>query len=324
MTEQQRPIDSSYRNVDAVRAVFLIPPNFRATLEPLLASAPGLPEGLRSVASAFAENLDGVVLTLGMPFHYTFAEVSSHHWQKRHLADLIRSGVNARDEDGKAKVTAASREAFAAYLSREGMEVVSQDVLDSLLAQAERPDLLAAARQLTRQGAVLTWSALEVLARDAFVFLLNRQPAYAERLLAEPANRKRFAAERVEWETLANFGFDMSTRVGTYLIGKADLNNLLAIRAAYKALLPGAKELHDALGARVLWCLSQKRNLIVHKAGVIDEQYMQAVGGEGVIGTPLWVAPKDIEEMLSATLGAGALLIQEVAAAAEQPPNQGS
>lgn len=262
--------DASFRHVDAVREVFLIPPDFATALTPVLTHAKSFPEELHSMAAAFGENLKGVILTLGMPFQYTFQEVSGLYWQKRHLADLIRSGVDANDEEGKAAVTATARKKFDEYLQGEGMGVVAQEVLDRLLEQKARPDVLAAAQQLTRQGAVLIWSALEVLARDAFVFLLNHQPSYAERLLSVPANRKRFSVDRVEWETLASYGFDMSSRVGTFLISKADLNTVIAIRAAYKALMPDAEELHEALGSRVLWSLSQKRNLIVHKAGLME------------------------------------------------------
>ena len=148
-------------------------------------------------------------------------------------------GIEKEDEREPAAWVSA-KEKFDAYIQEEGREKVADDVLDRLLWLKNDSESLAATRELTRQGIVLTWSAVEVLARDAFVYLLDNKPAYAELLLADPANRKRFSAERVEWQTLATYGYNLSSSLGSYLISKADLKSVLAIRGAYGALFPEA------------------------------------------------------------------------------------
>ncbi len=228
-----------------IREIFLVPQDIRASIEQLLGRVPiGMGE-LRTIAEAFAENLHGVVRTLSIPFQYTYSQVHSLHWQRTLIAARIR-GRGAPDDVQQAETDRSSAKAkFDEYLRGEGQKVVADEVVERLLQLKNERDALAAARELTRQGIVLTWSAIEVLARDAFVYLLNSKPQLSEALLADQFNRKRFAADRIEWLTLANYGFDLSGKLGSYLISKADLSNVPAIRAAYAALFPSAVQLRS-------------------------------------------------------------------------------
>lgn len=145
------------------------------------------------------------------------------------------------------------------------------------------------------------------------MYLLDRQPKLAEQLLAEQGNRKRFSAEKVDWQTLSTFGYDLSSSLGTFLISKADLKNVPAIREAYGALFPSADEMRKKLADRRLWNLNHKRNLIVHKRGVVDQQYLQATGETRAIGEDIWVTPNEVEEVLEVTLAIGAEIVRQVA-----------
>lgn len=182
-----------------------------------------------------------------------------------------------------------------------------------LKALQEEPESLAAARELTRQGVVLVWSAVEVLARDSFVFLLDRRPILAERLLADQANRKRFSVDRIDWQTLAAYDYDLSENLETFLISKADLTSVPAIREAYGALFPSATDLRKMLADRRLWDLCQKRNLIVHRRGIVDQQYLANTGDTLPLGADLWIPPSEVEDLLEAALHIGTEVITEVA-----------
>ena len=298
---------------DVVRTVFLVPHDFAASAKPLSELAATQPGDLRAISTSFIENLHGVIRTLSIPFQYTSSQVHGLHWQRVHMAErILARGIEKEDEREPAAL-ASAKEKFDEYLQGEGREKVADDVLDRLLWLKNDSESLAAARELTRQGIVLTWSAIEVLARDAFVYLLDNKPAYAELLLTDPANRKRFSAERVEWQTLATYGYNLSSRLGSYLISKADLKSVLAIRGAYGALFPAADELQKLLGDRRMWNLSHKRNLIVHKRGIVDQQYLDSTGDTLAIGDHLWVAPSEVEELLETILKVGTEIVRQVA-----------
>jgi len=305
--------DAAPNIADIVRTIFLVPHDFAASAASLDSLATTLPDGLRTISTSFVEGLHGVIRTLSIPFHYTYSQVHGLHWQRFLMAERIRARSIANEEEREPAALASAKEKFNSHLNVEGRDTLADDVLDRLLWLKNDPESLAAARELTRQGIVLTWSALEVLARDAFVYLLDTKPAYAELLLANAANRKRFSAERIEWQTLVEYGYDLSSNLGSYLITKADLKSVLAIRGAYGALFPEAEELRKLLGDRRLWSLNHKRNLIVHKRGVVDQAYLEATGDNLAVGDDLWVAPAEVEDLLETALKAGGEIVRQVA-----------
>jgi len=305
--------EASPNIANVVRTVFLVPHDFSESAKPLTDLAPSLPDGLRQIALAFFDSLHGVIRTLSIPFHYTYSQVHSLHWQRFLMAERIRARGIENEEEHEPTALKVAKERFAEYLQGEGREVVVDDVLARLKELQDESESLAAARELTRQGVVLVWSAVEVLARDSFVFLLNRRPIFAEQLLAEQANRKRFSVDRIDWQTLAAYGYDLSENLGTLLISKADLTSVPAIRDAYGALFPTATELGRALADRRLWDLCQKRNLIVHRRGIVDQQYLANTGDTLPLGADLWVRPSEIEDLLEAGLHIGTEIISEVA-----------
>lgn len=298
---------------DGVRTVFLVPHDFAASAKPFTELAATLPPDLRAISTSFIENLHGVIRTLSIPFKYTYSQVHGLHWQRIHMAERIRARRIENEDEREPAALASAKEKFDTHLHGDGGEKVVDDVLDRLLWLKNDSESLAAARELTRQGIVLTWSAIEVLARDAFVYLLDSKPAYAELLVADPANRKRFSTERIEWQTLATYGYNLSSSLGSYLISKADLKSALAIRGAYGALFPAADELQKLLGDRRLWNLNHKRNLIVHKRGIVDQQYLDSTGDTLTIGDDLWVTPSEVEELLESILKVGMEVVRQVA-----------
>lgn len=305
--------EASPNIANVVRTVFLVPPDFSESAKPLTDLAPSLPDGLRQIALAFFDSLHGVIRTLSIPFHYTSSHVHSLHWQRFLMAERIRARGIENEEEREPAALKIAKERFAEYLQGEGREVVVDNVLARLKELHDEPESLAAARELTRQGVVLVWSAVEVLARDSFVFLLNRRPILAEQLLAEQANRKRFSVDRIDWQTLAAYGYDLSENLGTFLISKADLTSVQAIRDAYGALFPTATELGRKLKDRRLWDLCQKRNLLVHRRGIVDQQYLANTEDTLPLGADLWISPSEVEDLLEAGLHIGTEIISVVA-----------
>lgn len=296
-----------------VREVFLVPPDLLPARDAIVAAAASGPEELRLVAAAFAENLLGVIRTLSIPFQYTQSEVFNLHWQRIHMAERIRALKSDGDPADEAGTLEKAKVKFESYQKQDGQDNIINEILSRLLRLKDDPESLAAARELTRQGIVLVWSAMEVLARDLFVFLLDRQPSLSDLLLSDVTNRKRFSVERIDWQTLTSYGFDMSKSLGRFLISRADLKNVPAIRTTYQALFPTASTLHQALSDKRLWDLSQKRHLIVHRRGVVDREYLDATGHALLLGDDLWVTPDEVEAYIEATQTAGRELLREVA-----------
>ena len=202
---------------------------------------------------------------------------------------------------------------FDEFVSVETGKVIADDVLGRLAALVDEPEALSAARELARQGIVLTWSAFEVFARDLFVDLLNERPALVERLLSQVASRKRFTVDKIDWQTLSTYNFDLSRSLGVLLSQRSDLDDIQTIRDAYNALYPSATALNQALANEDLWHLFQRRNLIVHRRGIVDRHYIEKTGSLLAIGAHFWATPDDIEMHIESVITAATALVSEVA-----------
>jgi len=297
---------------NSVREVFLVPPSFDESVAVLIERVELLPTRRKEIAQAFLENLKGVILTLSIPFTYTYSQVHSLHWQVFLIAERIRARSLPNENERESASRSNAKNKFDVFLAEENGLKVADEVLDRLAALKEEPDSLAAARELTRQGVVLIWSAFEVLARDIFIDLLNQYPSLADRLLASSTGRKRFTVEKIDWQTLSSFGFNLSSNLGTLLAQRADLDDIQTIRDAFGALFPNAGKCNQSLADSRLWHLYHTRNLIVHRRGVVDQRYIENTGTTLPIGSHMWVTPAEIEDFFGAVVAAGVEIVGEV------------
>ena len=72
------------------------------------------------------------------------------------------------------------------------------------------------------------------------------------------------------------------------------------------------EQLDSLRGHRRLWLLFQRRNLIVHRRGIVDHQYNEKTGETLSLGSQLWPAPYDVENYLEAAAISGAHMLSEV------------
>jgi hypothetical protein len=306
-----------------MRAHFLVPASPEAIFTELDAGAVALRAEYQAVAKAFRHSLASALSTVAMPFALASASVEQSHFQRIHIAERIRA--RSLDEDdlqaGEDLEAVREREAHSKANSRmrefiesqDGRDVLIRDTCGFLLASLKH-GLEPAAQELIQQGLVLVWSAFEVFCRDAFETLLNGDPAKVRILINHPTTRKRFEAERLPLDTLFQYGFDLSARLGSVLVGQQDFSDLQTIKAVFAVLFPGSTELNRALAERDLWTLYQRRHLVVHRRGIIDQAYLDATGETLTIGTRLVVGPRAFETALSVVGSAGTAVAHSLAA----------
>jgi len=81
------------------------------------------------------------------------------------------------------------------------------------------------------------------------------------------------------------------------------------MRAVFSALFPSANDLREALGHKSLWILNQRRHLIVHKRGVVDQEYLDKTGVDLQVGQQLRVTTSDLEQHLDVVVIVGCKLL---------------
>jgi hypothetical protein len=72
--------------------------------------------------------------------------------------------------------------------------------------------------------------------------------------------------------------------------------------------------LRACLSDHELWLLAQRRHLIVHRRGIVDNRYLESTGEKLVPGSQISISPSDIERGLDIVCSAGIELLKSVAA----------
>ena len=184
---------------------------------------------------------------------------------------------------------------------------MANSACEFLLGLHEQEAVKTASKELLSQGTVLLWSAFESLSRDLFVCLVNSDPMLGKALVESPDGRRVFQLKALELDTLASYGFDISSNLGSILVSRQDLSDLKTIKSIYRFMFPDDRVVRDALATRELWTLAQRRHLIVHNRGIVDQRYLDNAGDRLVIGDEVQLDPNVVEQY--------AFVVQDAAAA---------
>jgi len=256
-----------------------------------------------------------VVHMLAIPYQMAFASVYRRWLQAFHTAEQIM----AQDERGRRSKLAEQKALKKTYQklnkklkSSKGIKEASDQILEELGDDLSRDEVLTAAKELLRQGSVLIWGALEVLARDLFVALLNVKPRLAAELFKDENSKRLFQVKGFNLEVLEQYNYNLSTSMGEILANHNTLDTPSSMKTVFATLLPNKEEIRTAFSDSQIWILFQRRHLVVHRRGVIDAVYLTNTGENLNKGTELTITPKDIDAYFRSILKVGDALIRGV------------
>jgi hypothetical protein len=289
-------------------------PDFFSELD---ATASTLPVVLQPVAGALRQNLAGVISTVSVPATLAGAAAASAIFQQFHFAETLRqraawiraggSGSGPLPEPySSAAAQLAQKKLADETVARDRVVDAAFGSLGEALKSAEMVD---AADELLRQGLVLTWGSFEVAARDTLKQYLNVRPADVLPLVRQPETRKIIQLRGLDFDVLAQHGFDISRSMGDILVSQNDFSRLSAVRELSSVLFSADEALRKTLGSRKLWLLNQMRHLIVHQRGIVDKRFIDSTGNTAQLGDRLLTTPDELEEFLELVRDAGLQLL---------------
>jgi hypothetical protein len=164
----------------------------------------------------------------------------------------------------------------------------------------EDKDAANALRSLTLARIVFAWTAFECLAGDMWEVAVNEKaidlghPAF-QHLPQDSIGNEGITTKNVAIGILARHGFDLRNALGTVLRPKFDFSSVTGIQTGYEAAFGKVGRLGEILGDKELVRLEITRHAVVHRAGVVDGEYVRRtntnlsegqlvpIDGEGVI-----------------------------------------
>jgi hypothetical protein len=156
--------------------------------------------------------------------------------------------------------------------------------------------------ELYRQATVMTWTSLEVLMNDLVAHWLNETPKLGASLEE---------IKKIPIGDLEIYGYDLSKRMGDFYISKHGMaTGVFAIKKVVNLLKPTDKASPNAtlgqlLDSPELRLLSERRHLIVHRAGVVDQKYVKNTKDKFSIGSILVVEANQLQIQMAAAIEAG-------------------
>jgi hypothetical protein len=283
-------------------------------LHPLTEALSEVAPALEGCVQALKRNLSAVVNTTTIPFQLMSASVQERRFQQLHMAARIR--MLRKVTAGEDLPDALQREAYE--VAREEMDKELKDnadhfaraTVEELHSALAKPPFASAAAEILRQGEVLTWGALEVLSHDVFVTVLNARPNFAAVVAQEDNCKRFFQTKALPLETLSTYAFDLSSSMGSVLADQHPVDSVPMMRVVFRALFPDSGRLHELLSNRSLWLIWQRRNLIVHRRGIVDQTYLSNTGDACVLGEEICVSAAILEADLVLVRDIGIELIR--------------
>lgn len=308
--------------VNRVTTSFLVPPEETDLFASFNNCTNFLRSPVQEIAEAFRANILGLVTMVSFPYTLAHTATIDKHYQRIISAERIRSlKLGKMPSESEADLD-ERRKAISYQLANERMEefVKSSEGANSIirgsllfLEQSRNDNALSdSANELILQGVVLCWGALEVLIRDAFIILLNLDPNLIDNLVNDPIAKRRFDLGKIPIEILSQHDFNLSGKMGDVLSQQQDLSDLQSIKAVYGAIFPRDEQLRNSLSDEGLRILSQRRNLIVHRRGLIDDLYVKSVGGNQNARERLKILPDELEKDIHCSVVAASAVLMAV------------
>jgi hypothetical protein len=257
---------------------------------------------LAPVATVFARNLVAILATAASPWYFAISGAYTSHYfmpigmevAKYIQEDITPEGAAKLLEGIRASHHASANRSEQAELIQNYAKAAAEELLDRFLEDEPGEEVAA---NILCQCAVLAWSAFEVLSTDVFRVTINKNPKLAS-LLLKNDRTKRLYQHKEFGLTLGDHGYDLSGSMGDVLLEQCRLDDIDTIRTAFDVIFPMSSTLRESLAERELWHLNKLRNLIVHRAGVVDAQFRESMGLKVAIGCRLIVTAPHLQKIL--------------------------
>lgn len=247
-------------------------------------------QACRAAARSFAANIERVLGLLSLPGYTAWVMTEWLAASTRASSEIV--GKNATSEQIQARTNDIGSRAEG-YLAQamyapdvdqrlvmiRMTQMVEQNVVHS------RPDIHAAAEGLLKTVLIQTWTAFEVLSEELWEGVLNEHPHRLAGLEGKSgeSNEQRQnnpLQKHVVLHELHKHGYDLSKVMGTILKGQFNFTVLASIRRAYFAAFTKSRgDIEEAILHQSLDALSAVRNLLVHRAGIIDQKFLADSNG---------------------------------------------
>jgi hypothetical protein len=288
---------------------------------PLLHSPRLKTSELKAVSDAFLENATRArQLSL---FPLMAMVVADMRGRATGAASMRATGNAAAEQLNRAQklqYEATKRDQWAKIIraqSRERAKKALEDAVRNLQDQAvDDARVVYGVEAWFSSQIVGAWTAFETMTGDLWEAALNCHPAGLSELKGKTSGTGD--GKMVSLMMLQKYSYNLSTKMGTLLREKRSFDRLEAIRDAYtEAFYTDVARITTLLGEKSVNALAAVRHLIVHRASVVDQRYLDRTKSlpnvpRAAVGKPIVLDGKIVHDLIQPVMQIGIDLIVAV------------
>ena len=273
---------------------------------------------LVNAATVFANSFRHIELLGSLP-HSLIAHGVGHRRMDRHVFEVLLQSRNAEDylnsTDGRARLDLLIREQFQKQIEKEGLEKLALEIRSFLQEFLEAdPDRWASLKALRRALVPAVWATFEAMAKDAWIAALNGRPetlgSDAISAISSEAVTNDLGPKNISVRLLSKYRFDLRQNLGDVLCTKFDFTGVSGIKEAYSGAFGRRKRFDEFFDNESLKLLEATRHLIVHRSGIVDEEFNRRTHSSSPVGAVLDLTATQVGLWTQATLVAGRQLLE--------------
>lgn len=278
---------------------------------------------LRDACINFEHNLRGALNVGHIPFFLARAST----WRQR--LNLIRASERIlclKEMEVGAKLTTeleakAEKRAIMRMTSEwedpNFKKISSDQLVKELLDATTFPEYNEASSELLRQLCVMAWNSFEILATDVIKCVLNESP-HLVLLLADAREFKSQLSGGAFLLALSREAFNLSSGVGSFVTSEINFDSLHKLRVALGIILKDCN-VDTMLKSQELYEINSKRNLIVHRRGMIDSKYIANSSCVQNVGDRLRVEAQSVKNDFRLIVSYGAQILTSATHLIKEP-----
>ncbi len=253
------------------------------------------------IGKSFLRNIHDLQALLVMPrMLYGFTSVVRHMMNL--VLEYLTTGQHVNKDTRQVIEEVFERLSAFANNQQTVADLSSKSVREfdeKILSHPSYGPMLISSQKVLRSAVVsASWTALECIAADCWVAALNTSPIpLAQRALSSiPEEPQEISSKQIPVGLAAKYNFDLRNCLGTILRSKFDFTSVSGMKKAFKAAFSDNNELIDILSKPLLCDLEISRHLIVHRAGIVDEEYNRRTSANFSIGNTLELDDQRVRE----------------------------
>jgi hypothetical protein len=233
---------------------------------------------LELVANTYLKNLKNLNITSQIPILITSMLLVNAHQDKIAQLNILKQRILRPKEDAE-KIR---KEVWNNIQEDKTDKGVFLEQANNLLNQIKKHDkeLSLGLNILSLNFIANSWAVYESTCKDLWKMLVNEYPTkLVQRILDTTKSEKNLPdsliGKNISISFLAKYNFNISKNLGDILESKYDFTSNLGIYKAFKTILSDFKVDLNFLLSDYLNELEIARHVIVHRAGIIDEEYVR-------------------------------------------------